>query len=401
MSASPTATHEPPPRYPKERADYVDPAPALLTGPAISPLTFAGGSTGWLVTGYREGREVLLDPRFSAQRWRGDDTVRPIPRRVREQRGNGPGSFIVMDAPEHSRYRSRLAGHFTLRRMRALEPRITEIVTQCLDALEAAGKPADLVRHFALPIPSLVICEMLGVPYAERETFQKASAQLLRQDATVEQIDDAIGTLDDFIGGLIKVKRDAPRDDLISSLTSGTDLSDAEINGISRLLLIAGHETTTNMLSLGTFTLLQHPDQMRRLREDDSLIPGAVEELLRYLRIVNAFPVRIALEDVTVAGVRIAAGQSVAVSIPAVNRDPALVDEPGSLDVTRPRSSHLAFGFGIHQCLGQHLARIELAAGYRGLLGRFPGLRLAVAPEDVPMRSDMIIYGAHELPVTW
>jgi len=399
-SSAPHQAHQAPP-YPRQRANYVDPAPALITGPAISPLRFVGGSTGWLVTGYHEAREVLRDPRFSAERWRGDDTVRPVSPNVRENRGNGPGSFLAMDAPEHGHYRGLLTRYFTVRRMRALEPRIDGIVTDCLDALQAAGKPADLVEHFALPVPSLVICEMLGVPYAERETFQRASAQILVQDQSGGQFDQGMRTITGFLGELTAAKRRAPEDDLISYLTSVGELSDVEINNMAALLLIAGHETTTNMLSLGTFVLLQNPEQMRRLREDDALVPGAVEELLRYLSIVNAFPVRIALEDVEIGGVTVTAGQSVAVSVPAVNRDPALVDEPHTLDVGRPRSSHLAFGYGIHQCLGANLARIELAAGYRGLLGRFPDLALAVAPEEVRMRSDMVIYGAHELPVTW
>ncbi|WAP59835.1 cytochrome P450 [Streptomyces sp. S465] len=389
------------PSYPNERDDYINPARALLSGPPISPLRFVGGSAGWLVTGYHEAREVLRDPRFSAERWRGDDAMREVPESIRRERSSGAGSFLAMDAPEHGRYRGQLTKYFTVRRMRELEERIEDIVAERLDALEAAGKPADLVRHFALPIPSLVICEMLGVPYEERELFQTVAAQLLRQDRTDEEFVAGRAALQTYLGTLIQAKRKEPRDDLISLLTAVDEFTDEEIAGIAGLLLIAGHETTTNMLSLGTFALLRHPEQLRRLREDESLLPRAVEELLRYLSIVNAFPVRIALEDVVVGGVTITAGQSVAVSIPAVNRDPALVDDPDTLNIERARSSHLAFGYGIHQCLGQHLARIELVAGYRGLIRRFPGLRLAVPPEEVPMRSDMVIYGAHELPVTW
>ncbi|MDI5969146.1 cytochrome P450 [Streptomyces sp. SL13] len=401
MSTPLTTVHETVPGYPRVRDDYVDPARVLLDLPAISPLTFAGGSVGWLVTGFHEARSVLYDPRFSAERWRGDDTVRPIPRRIRENRGLGPGSFLSMDAPEHDRYRGLLTKFFTVRRMRALEPRIAEIVESCLDDLENAGRPADLVRHFALPVPSLVICEMLGVPYEQRAGFQRASARLLRQNVTEAEFEENFSALIAFVDDTIRAKHAEPGDDLISALVASGELTGTEINGIARLLLVAGHETTMNMLSLGTFTLLRHPDQMARLREDDTLVPLAVEELLRYLSIVNAFPVRVALEDVEVGGILITAGTCVAVSVPAANRDPELVEDPARLDVGRSRSSHLAFGYGIHQCLGQHLARTELAAGYRGLLKRFPDLRLAVAPEDVPMRSDMIIYGAHELPVTW
>ncbi|MET7933117.1 cytochrome P450 [Streptomyces sp. NPDC005322] len=401
MNAPMPTAHDDLPSYPRERDDYINPARSLLTGQPVTPLRFVGGSAGWLVTGYHEAREVLLDPRFSAERWRGDDPVRAVPEWVRANKSNGTGSFLFMDAPRHGHYRGLLMRYFTVRRTRELEGRVEAIVSDQLDALEAAGKPADLVRHFAMPIPSLVICEMLGVPYEERATFQSVATQLLRQDRTNEDFIAARATMGAFMGALIEARRKEPRDDLISKLTMVAELTDAEINGIAALLLVAGHETTMNMLSLGVFALLRDPGQLARLRADDSLVPGAVEELLRYLSIVNAFPVRIALEDVVVGGVTVRAGESVAVSVPAANRDEALVKDPDTLDIGRPRSSHLAFGYGIHQCLGQHLARIELAAGYRGLLGRFPGLRLAVAPEEVPMRSDMVIYGAHELPVTW
>ncbi|CAM5361526.1 Cytochrome P450 OS=Streptomyces antimycoticus OX=68175 GN=SSPO_091870 PE=3 SV=1 [Streptomyces antimycoticus] len=266
--------------------------------------------------------------------------------------------------------------------MRELEARVEDIVANQLDALEAAGKPADLVRHFALPIPSLVICEMLGVPYEEREFFQTVAARLLRQDRTDEEFVAGKTALDDFLRTLVEAKRKEPQDDLISLLTAVDELNDMEIGGIAGLLLIAGHETTTNMLSLGTFALLRRPEQFERLRADELLLPTAVEELLRYLSIVNAFPVRIALEDVVVGGVTIKAGQSVAVSVPAANRDPALVDDPDTLDVGRPRSSHLAFGYGIHQRLGQHLASVE-RVGIPRTVRRFPGLRLAVPPEEV------------------
>ncbi|GAA2354046.1 cytochrome P450 [Streptomyces violaceusniger] len=393
--------HEALPTYPREREDYVNPPTTLLGGPPISPLRFIEGSVGWLVTGYHEARQVLSDPRFSAERWRGDDTVQPVPAWIRSNRGNGPGTFMVMDPPYHGYYRSQLTRYFTVKRARELETRIEEIVAGGLDSLEAAGRPADLVQHFALPVPSLVICELLGVSYEERKAFQSVAARIMRQDLNDADYHDVRVSLVEFLDALIKSKRKQPGSDLISELTAHTELSDEEIMGIAAQLLVAGHETTMNMLSLGTFTLLRNPDQTRRLRADPSLIPGAVEELLRYLAILNAFPVRIAQEDAVIGGVTVRAGQSVAVSVPAVNRDPALVDDPDTLDVGRPRSAHLAFGYGIHQCLGQHLARTELVAGYRGLLDRFPGLELAIPMEKVRMRTDMVVYGIHELPVTW
>ncbi|BBB00333.1 putative cytochrome P450 [Actinacidiphila reveromycinica] len=405
MNTSPSAAPSIPtptlPRYPLERAGHLHPAPSLLGLPPVSPLRFAGGAEGLLVTGFEAARAVLSNPLLSAERWRGDDPVRPVPRRVRERRGLGPGAFLATDDPEHARYRTLLTGQFTVRRMRALQPRVEQVVEHCLDGLEAAGRPADLVAHFALPVPSLIICELLGVPYTERDRFQRASGTLLRQDLSAESFDAAVDAIDAFLGEMIAAKRRSPDDDLVSLLIASGQVTDEEICGMCRLLLVAGHETTMNMLSLGTFALLNDPEQLARLRADDDLVPFAVEELLRYLAIVNAFPVRTALEDTEIAGVPVPAGTSVAVSVPAANRDPALVEDPDRLDVGRRRSSHLAFGYGIHQCLGQHLARIELAAGYRGLLRRFPALRLAVPADAVPLRSDMVIYGAHELPVTW
>ncbi|MGX1914122.1 cytochrome P450 [Streptomyces phaeochromogenes] len=401
MKAPTCPAHQDLPSYPREREDYVDPPAVLRGGPPVSPLRFVEGSIGWLVTGYHEARQVLSDPRFSAERWRGDDTVQPIPAWIRSNRGNGPGTFMVMDPPKHGRYRSLLTRYFTVKRARDLQARVEDIVVEGLDTLEAAGHPADLVRHFALPVPSLVICELLGVPYEERRTFQSVAASIMRQDLGEAAYDEARVTLVRFFDALIKSKRQRPGSDLISELTSGTELRNEEIMGIGAQLLVAGHETTMNMLSLGAFTLLRNPEQTRKLRADPSLIPGAVEELLRYLSILNAFPVRIALEDAVIGGATVRAGQSVAISVPTVNRDPALVDDPDTFDVGRPRSAHLAFGYGIHQCLGQHLARTELVAAFRGLLDRFPALELAVPVEKVRMRTDMVVYGVHELPVTW
>jgi cytochrome P450 len=185
-------------------------------------------------------------------------------------------------------------------------------------------------------------------------------------------------------------------------ITSGADLSDDELVGISMLLLIAGHETTANMLSLGTFALLQHPQQMQRLREQPESMPDAVEELMRYLSIVGSAGLpRVAREDLELAGAQVRAGQTVLISLPAVNRDPALGERPDELDLARERTHHLAFGHGIHQCLGQQLARVEMRIGFRTLLDRFPTLRLATPVEQVPLRTDMSIYGVHELLVAW
>jgi cytochrome P450 len=268
----------------------------------------------------------------------------------------------------------------------------------------ATGTSADLVPAFALPVPSLVICELLGVPYAERREFQHRSAMILRLDTPVEDFLRLRHELRQFMRRLVAHKRAQPSDDLLSELVhSDLDpaLTDEELVGIANLLLIAGHETTANMLALGIFALLEHPDQLHTLRADPSLIDGAVEELLRYLSIVHIGLTRVTLEPVTLGDHRIPADATVLISVSETNRDSNHWINPGRLDLTRPRRPHLAFGHGVHQCLGQQLARVEMTVGFTELLHRLPGLRLAIPPQNVPLRSDMLIFGVHALPVRW
>ncbi|QYC40622.1 Cytochrome P450-SU2 [Nonomuraea coxensis DSM 45129] len=368
----------------------------------VHRLTFADGHLGWLVTGYAAARAVLADPRFSN---RPERMHPPIPGRMELARREGfrlpPGMFLRTDPPEHTRYRRLLTGQFTVRRMKALEPRIAEITEEHLDAMEAAGPPADLVEAFALPIPSLVICELLGVPYEDRARFQEDARILFNLETKAEDALAAVGSTMAYLSDLIGRKRDKPDDDLLSGLVEGGELTDEELTGVGFLLLLAGHETTANMLGLGTYALLTNPAQLAALRDDPSIAETAVEELLRYLTIIHLGPVRSAVEDVEIEGVLIRAGETVALSLPAANRDPERFPGGDTLDVTRPATGHLTFGHGIHQCLGQQLARAEMRIAYPALLRRLPGLRLAVTPEEVPMRSDMSIYGVHRLPVTW
>ncbi|GLX00331.1 cytochrome P450 [Microtetraspora sp. NBRC 16547] len=366
----------------------------------IRPLAYPDGHQGWLVTGYAAARAILADPRFST---RIDLLHTPIAQRDAQFRSTvrRPGFFLRMDPPDHTRYRRLLTGQFTVRRMKQLEPRIEEITRDHLDAMERAGGPIDLVRAFALPIPSLVICELLGVPYDDREKFQRDSSVLLSLDSTLEQVEAAMQDLLDYLGDLVRHKRAEPEDDLVSGLAADTDLTDEELTGITTLLLIAGHETTANMLGLGTYALLRNPAQLAAVRDDPEVVEHAVEELLRYLTVVHIGPVRAALEDVEIDGRLIRAGETVTISVAAANRDPERFSEPDQLDVARPASGHLTFGHGIHQCLGQQLARTEMRIAYPALLRRFPGLRLAVPAEEVPMRTDMVVYGVHRLPVTW
>ncbi|CCH33242.1 cytochrome P450 [Actinosynnema sp. NPDC047251] len=371
----------------------------------VHEVALSDGDRAWLVTGHEEARALLADPRLSSDRFRSTRMVEKIPPELRKRLldpATRAGNFITMDAPDHTRYRRLLTGQFTVRRMRLLEPRVHEIVTSHLDAMIEAGTSADLVPAFALPVPSLVICELLGVRYEDRDEFQERTSTLLRLDAHVDDVVRAADEQRAFMRALVRRKRVEPADDLLSGLIEAeAALTDDELVSISNLLLIAGHETTANMIGLGTFALLEHPAELARLRADPSLTPGAVEELLRYLSIVHLGPIRLTLEDVEIGGVTVPADSTVIVSVPVVNRDPRTYRDPDTLDVARPRVSHLAFGHGIHQCLGQQLARVEMAVAFTEMLRRLPGLRLDLPAGEVPLRSDMLVYGVHSLPVSW
>jgi cytochrome P450 len=360
----------------------------------LSRLAYPDGHEGWLATSHELVRLVLTDPRFSARselmhlpiRGAGGSGGRPAP----------PGVFTQTDPPVHTRYRHLLTGQFTVRRMRRLTERVEEITAEHLDAMERHGPPVDLVEAFAQPIPSLVICELLGVPYTDREKFLDRTVAMMSLDATPEERYAFFTELAGYLGELVLAKRAAPTDDLLSGLT-GSDLTDEELTNIAFTLLGAGNDTTANMLGLGAFALLCHPEQIAALPE---AVNRAVEELMRYLSIIP-LTVRVALEDVELAGQVIKAGDAVTLSIPAADRDPDRFADPDTLDLHRHAAGHVAFGHGIHQCLGQQLARVEMQVALPALFARFPTLRLAVAPQDVPMRDDMLIYGVHKLPVTW
>jgi cytochrome P450 len=311
-----------------------------------------------------------------------------------------PGLFIAMDPPDHTRLRRKLIGAFTVKRMRTLEEQIVAIAERQLDSLAQLTPPVDLVKEFALPVPSLVICELLGVPYEDRETFQVNSRQFLVKDQTLDEKMAAYGAMTAYLAQLVTGKRAEPGDDILSDLARDEDLTIEELVGVAFLLLFAGHETTANMLALGTFALLEHPDQLAALRDDLDLLPAAVEELMRYLSVVDIL-YRYAAEDIELGGETIPEGSTVVVSLLAANRDPNRFENPDTLDIRREARGHLSLGHGIHQCLGQQLARIEMRAGFAGLLRRLPTLRLAVPADEVPLKTDMNIYGVHALPVTW
>ena len=360
------------------------------------------GPPTWLLTRYADVRAMLGDAENFANGWTSGDLAGGHAEDPRDLSGDRSGNLLALDPPDHTRLRRLLTPEFTVRRMRRLEPRVVEIVEEHLEALERTGPPADLVAGYALPIPSLVICELLGVPPADQEEFQQRTRGQLDVTATMDERRALGAEMLAYMQGLVGRARRDPGEDLIGMLIREHDdaLTNAELVGIGNLLLVAGHETTANMLGLGTLALLGHPDQLARVRDDDEAVAPAVEELLRWLSIVNSGSPRLARHDVEIGGVTIRQGELVTFNLPAANRDPDLVDDPDQLDTGRDAPRHVAFGHGLHHCLGAPLARLEMRIAFPALLHRFPDLRLA--PDDeVPFAVSHAIHGLERLPVTW
>ncbi|WP_338767163.1 cytochrome P450 [Nocardia vulneris] len=372
-----------------------DPPAELAALRPLVPFTFPDDHRGWLATGYATVRAILADPRFSVRYELIHYPFAPMGQMPPAL----PGDMLGVDAPAHTRYRKLLAGKFTVRRMGQLTERVEQITTDHLDAMARTGGPVDLVEAFAFPVPALTVCELLGVPPADRDTFHRFLVAANSVNSAVVDRNNAFIEVQNYIRELVVAKRAAPTDDLLSDLT-GTELAEDELSGVGALLLGAGLDTTANMIALGTFALLGHPDQLAELRARPELADQTIEELMRYLTITHT-STRVALEDVEIDGQLITAGQTVALSFQAADRDPAKYDDPDSFDIRRNAVGHLGFGHGPHQCLGQQLARVEMRVALPALLTRFPTLRLAVPPEQVPLRHDMDIYGVHRLPVTW
>lgn len=381
-----------------ERTDPYHPPQDHLRLQSEAPISWVELTDGrklWVLTRHEDVRAMLGDPRFSSDR-RDPRHPSHMPHLTADHRPQ----LIEMDPPDHTKLRRSVVGEFTVQRLAAWRPRIQEIVDEAIDAMLAGPAEVDLVEALALPVPSKVISELLGVPYTDHQYFQDNSAEFVRVDATPEEKGAAIGRLKDYISGLVDGKIESPPDDLLGRrLAAGADPE--EVKALGFLLLIAGHETTANMISLSVATLLDKREHLTALRDDPSITVGAVEELLRYFTIAEIGAARLALEDVEIGGVLIPAGQGVLGLTNTANRDATVFPEPDDLDFTRMARNHLAFGFGAHQCLGQNLARLELEVTIATLLRRVPGLRLATPFDKIPFKEKGPNYGVYEMKVAW
>lgn len=381
----------PHPRYAQLRAEG---APVRIRMPY--------GGEAWLVTRYADVRAVLASPAFSRAAAAGRDVPRARPPM------DSPEQIISMDPPDHTRLRTLVAKEFTARRVDGLRPRVRQIVDDLLDTVCKESPPADLAAGLAWPLPVTVICELLGIPADDHESFRAWTEMTLALGADTRhaEIVDARDRLNTYLADLIAQRRADPAGDLLSDLIAARDdadrLSEAELVRLGVTLLISGHETTASQLGNFVFLLLSDRRHWAALVADPGRIPRAVEELLRYTPMAASVDfARIAVDDVELSGRRIAAGDAVLVQLHAANRDAAVFERPDELDLTRTENPHLAFGHGVHHCLGAPLARMELQVALAALVDRLPGMRLAVPADEIPWRSDRLVRGVRALPITW
>ena len=361
----------------------------------VSRVVLPGGAPAWMVTGYEEARAALADPRLRKQRpgWQPepDSIFAAIEMHM-----------LNCDPPDHERLRKLVNKAFTPRRVEALRPRITAITAGLLDEM-AGADVVDLLAAFAFPLPITVICELLGIPVTDRDEFRTWSASVVSDTVSPEVFRAHATAMIRYFSALLAAKRREPADDLLSDLIAardeGTRLSENELLSMAFLLLVAGHETTVNLIGSGVLALLLNPAELARLRADPSLIPGAVEELLRYASPVNNATFRCAAEPIEIGGVRIGRGDPVLVTLGAANRDPSRFGHPDRLDLGRDSSGQLAFGHGIHYCLGAPLARLEAEIAFSSLLEKFGAMRLAVPAASLRWRPSTLIHGLETLPV--
>jgi cytochrome P450 len=384
----------------------------------VAPVDLPGNARAWIVTRYEDVRAALADPRLAKDPRKMYPGWEPAPRQAMFTL-----HMLNLDPPDHTRLRRLVQKAFTPGRVAALRPRVEEITAALLDATAVRGAKApdgvvDLLDEFAFRLPITVICELLGVPVRDQDNFRDWTAAVISSEGDSEASQQAAGAMFGYFAALIAAKRQAPGDDLLSALialvnpaaqdgagsdSAGSDKGDAltenELYAMLFLLLVAGFETTVNLIASGTLALLTFPSEMARLREDPSLIPAAVEELLRYANPLNHATERFTVEDLPIGDVVIPAGEWVTLVTNSANRDPGRFADPDRLDVTRDATGHVAFGHGIHHCLGAPLARLEGEVAFGALLSRFPGMQLAVPPSELRWRPSSLIHGLETLPV--
>jgi cytochrome P450 len=385
-------------QLPFEQAHPLDVAPLLRQlqeDGVIHRVRTEVGDQAWLVTGYEEVRRLLADDRLG----RSHPDPAKAARRGQSLLFGGPTGNYDTEQADNARLRSLLQPHFSPRRMRALRPRVGELTAGLLDDLAAHGSPADLHRALALPLPVQVICELLGVPYADRDRFRTwtEAAGDSRDRARSEQ---GLGELFAYGQQMVARKRDQPGDDVISRLCAD-GLGDDEIAMLSITLLFAGHVTTVMAIGMGVLCLLANPGQQQALIDDPGRITTAVEEILRARGGSGGGIPRYARTDLQIGGVTVHAGDLVLLETRSANHDPAVFPSPDRFDIAREGPAHLSFGFGARYCLGAPLARMELQSVFSQLLARFPAIRLAVPLEQLRMRSGLVGGGLTELPVEW
>jgi nocardicin N-oxygenase len=367
----------------------------------VSRIRLPYGGVGWLVTRYADAKLVMTDARFSRAAAIGPDTPRLSPE------PGGAASMVLMDPPEHTRVRRLVSKAFTPRRVEEITPRVRQMADDLLAEMVRKGPPADLMEDYALPLPVMVICELLGVPFADRDRFRDWSTVVMSTTAyTPAEVDEAITEFSEYLWEQIDDRRETPRDDLLGALVSARDegnrLSDAELVTIAGTLLVAGHQNTVNQIANFTYTLLGDPALLARVHTEPDLLPAAIEELLRFVALGHGVSfARVATEDVELSGVVISAGDAVLVSPQAANRDPEYFADPDELRFDRTDNQHMAFGAGLHHCLGAPLARMELRVAFERLLNTLPGLRLAIPAQEVQWKTGLLARGPLALPVAW
>jgi cytochrome P450 len=391
--------------YPMPRSCPFDPPPAMQQkrDEPIAKVKLWNGQEPWLITRYDDVRSLLSDPRVSA-----DSGHENFP-------GQSPGmalmrkqyrTFMSMDPPDHGQYRRMLTAEFAVKRIEQWRPRMQQIVDERIDAILAKGPPSELIEDLVLALPTVMICDLLGIPYEDQDFFQSRATIIASSKTSAAEAAAVSKELcDDYIGDLIDRKNAAPQDDLLSRLVVARyqtgQITRKDLISMSRLLLVAGHETSANTMGMGILAFLQNPEQLKALQDDPALLNNAVEEVLRYVDVPHSGRRRTATEDIEIAGQLIKAGDGIIAHEPTANRDDSMFADADKFDIRRNTSGHIAFGFGVHQCLGQPMARAELQILFGTLFRRIPDLKLAVPFSELKFKDEMFVYGVETLPVTW